>query len=452
MNIIVAGCGKIGTAILASLALEGHNVVALDDKADVIEELTTTYDVMAICGNAVDSDTLLEAGAEETELFVACTDSDEVNMLSCFIARRLGAKNTIARIRNPEHNDASLNFLKQELGLSAAINPEYLMAKDMFNILRLPSAVKIESFSRRMLELVELKITPEIGLEGLSLMKVREKYKANYLISIVRRGDELYIPHGDFVLKTGDIIGLTAAPAEILKMLKMLGVMRKQAKDLIILGGSTSAYYLARMCIDTGISVKIIERKEERCRHLSAILPDASIICGDGTKQSLLLEEGLAAAGAFVALTGSDEENILISLFSSGHGVSKVLAKVNRDEMTVLADKVGLDCIVSPKESISNILVSYARALENSLGSNVETLYKLMDGAAEALEFKVKADPRLTNIPLKDMRFKENVLIGGILRGRKTIIPSGFDVIMPDDHVVVIAAGQRFNDLADVLA
>lgn len=452
MNIIVAGCGKIGVAILASLAAEGHNVVALDEKADVIEDITTNYDVMAICGNAVDSDTLLEAGVEETELFVACTNSDEVNMLSCFIARRLGAKNTIARIRNPEHNDASLSFLKQELGLNAAINPEQLMAGEMFNILRLPSAVKIESFSRRMLELVELKLNAESGLDGLSLMKVREKYKANYLISMVNRGDELYIPHGDFVLQTGDIIGLTAAPSEILKMLKLLGVMRKQAKNLIILGGSTAAYYLAKKCIDTGISVKIIEKKELRCRHFSAILPEASIICGDGTKQSLLLEEGLASAGAFVALTGSDEENILISLFAKEHGVPTVLAKVNREEMTVLAEKVGLDCIISPKESISNVLSSYARAIENSRGSNVETLYKLMDGAAEALEFKVKKDPRITNIPLKDLKFKPNVLIGGILRGRKTIIPSGVDVIMPEDHVVVIAAGQRFNDLADILA
>ncbi len=452
MNIIVAGCGKIGTAILANLTAEGHNVVALDDKPDVIEDITTTYDVMAICGNAVDSDTLLEAGVVETELFVACTASDEMNMLSCFIARRLGAKNTIARIRNPEHNDTSLSFLKQELGLSSSINPEMLMAYEMFNILKLPSALKIESFSRRMLELVELRIPKEGEMNGMSLIKLRERYKANYLISIVRRGDELHIPHGNFILQDGDIIGLTAAPKEILKLLKSIGVMKKQAKSLIILGGSTTAYYLARMCVDSGMSVKIIEKNEHRCRHLSALLPEVSVIHGDGTKQSLLMEEGLRSTDAFISLTGSDEENILISLFASGHGVSKVLAKVNREELALLAEKLGLECIISPKESISNIIVSYARALENSLGSNVETLYKLMDGAAEALEFKVANDARIVNIPLKSLRFKQNVLIGGILRDNKSIIPSGDDVIMAGDHVVVIAAGQRFNDLADILA
>ncbi len=451
MNIIVAGCGKIGNTILANLALEGHNVVALDDKPEVIEDITTTYDVMAICGNAVDSDTLLEAGVAETELFVACTASDEMNMLSCFIARRLGAKNTIARIRNPEHNDTSLTFLKQELGLSASINPEMLMAYEIYNILKLPSALKIESFSRRMLELVELRIPKESEMNGLTLIKLRERYKANYLISIVRRGDELHIPHGDFILRDGDIIGLIAAPKEILKLLKSIGVMKKQAKSLIILGGSTTAYYLAKLCVDSGMSVKIIEKNEYRCRHLSALLPGASIIHGDGTKQSLLREEGLRTADAFISLTGSDEENTLISLFASGQGVSKVLAKVNREELASLAAKLGLDCIISPKESISNIIVSYARALENSLGSNVETLYKLMDGAAEALEFKVANDPRIVNIPLKDLRLKKNALIGGILRDNHTIIPSGDDVIKAGDHVVVIAASQRFNDLADIL-
>lgn len=451
MKIIVAGCGKIGASIVSDLVSEGHDVTVLDSDADNIAEITNIYDVMGICGNAVDCETLEEANVGDADIFVAATGSDELNMLSCFLAKRMGAEHTIARIRNPEYNDKSLNFMCRQLELAMPINPDLLTALELFNLLKLPSAVRRESFSRRRFEVVELILGSDSGLDGLNLIKMREKYRANYLVCTVRRGDKLYIPYGGFELKSGDKIGIIAAPSEVLKLLKLLGVLKKQAKSVMILGGSRTAYYLAKMSEDIGMSVKIIERLPERCLELSSLLPKSVIINGDGTEQEVLLEEGLGDTDAFVALTGQDEENILISLFAKTHNVPTVISKVNRDEMASLAGKIGLDRIVKPKALTSGILVRYARALENSKGSNVETLYKMMDGLAEALEFKVAGDFPMLGVPLKDIRFKKNVLVAGIMRDRKTIIPSGDDAILTDDRVVIVTAQQYFNDLSDIL-
>lgn len=452
MKIIIAGCGKIGTSVLASLAAEGHDVTAVDKKSEVISELTNVYDVMGVCGNAADCDTLIEAGAADCGLYVAMTESDELNMLSCFLAKKMGAQNTIARIRNPEYNDASLSFLRHHLELSMAINPEYRAAKELYNILKFPSALKIETFSRRNLEMIELRLSEDSDLVGMNLLEIRKKYDAQFLITCVQRGDDVYIPNGLFTLQAGDKIGLTASLPEMQKLLKMLNSLRKQAKNILILGGSKTAYYLAKMFETAGNSAKIIEQDEARCLELTSALPSATIIHGNGTEQELLMEEGLASCDAFVALTGFDEENILLGIFATQQNVPKTVVKINRDELVSLAQKIGIDSIVSPKEITSNILVQYARALENSSGSTVETLYKIFDGKAEALEFIVAGESPLTGIPLKNIKLKPNLLIGGIMRGRKTIIPSGVDMILPDDRVVVISSNNRLNDLSDILA
>lgn len=451
MNIVIVGCGKIGTTILSSLVAEGHDVIAIDSNPKVINEITNIYDAIGVCGNGNDCETLSEAGIDKAELFVAVTGSDEMNMLSCFLARRMGAKHTISRIRNPEYNDQSLGFIKHQLGLSMSINPDLLAAHELFNVLKLPSAVKIETFSRRNFEMVELKLKPDSQLDGISLSELRRKYNVKLLVCVIQREDEVYIPDGSFVLKSGDKIGITATSAEIMRFLKMLGTMQKQARNVMILGGSRTAYYLAKMLIASGNSVKIVEQDHKRCIDLCEALPNAVIIQGDGAQQELLREEGLRSMDAFVALTGMDEENILISFYASSQNVPKVISKVNRDEFAYIADKIGLDCIVSPKKIISDILVRYARALHNSLGSNVETLYQLMDGKAEALEFNINQDCKLVNIPLKDMKLKQNILIAGIIRGRRIIIPAGDDIILPEDKVVVIAAGRKLNNIEDII-
>lgn len=451
MNIIVVGCGKIGTTIIQSLVNEEHNVTVIDNNPEVISRITNIFDIMGVCGNGADCEVLTEANVSSSSLVVATTNSDEVNMLCCFLAKKLGTKNSIARIRNPEYNDSSLNFMKQQLDISLAINPEMLAARELFNILKLPSAIKIETFSVRNFEMIELKLKNDSVLHGVALSELRNKYKAKFLICAVQRGDEVYIPDGNFVLKSGDKISLTAAPTEIARLLREMEISQKQAKNIMILGGSKTAFYLAKMLTASGSKVTIVEKEKEICEELCETLPKATIINADGASQELLLEEGLKSLDAFVALTGTDEQNILISSYALTQGVPKVITKVNRDELKPLAEHWGLDSIVSHKKIIGDIVLRYARALENSADSSVETLYKIMDDKVEVLEFKVKPDfPRL-NIPFKTLVTKPNTLIAGIVRDRKIIIPSGEDVLLSGDKVVVIAANQRINKLSDIL-
>ena len=451
MNVIIVGCGKIGTTLLRSLVAEGHNVLGVDVNPDVIARVTDLYDAMGVCGNGADCDTLTEASVEKADLFAAVTASDELNMLSCFLAKRMGAKHTVARIRNPEYNDKGLGFLRQQLGLSISINPEFLTAQEIYNILRLPSAVKMETFSQHRFEMVELRLRDDSPLCGMTLTELRKKYQADFLVGAVQRGEFALIPDGSFALQAGDRIGLTAAHNEIQKLLRMLGIVQKRARSVMILGGGRTSYYLAKLLLAGGNTVKIIEQDASRCEVLATLLPGATILHGDGAQQELLLEEGIRETDAFVSLTGMDEENILISIFAASQNVAKTIAKVNRPELASMAEKLGQDCIVSPKTVTADMIVWYARALQNSRGG-VETLYKLMDDKVEAVEFTVSEDFPAVDVPLRELHRKRNVLIAGILRGRKAIIPSGDDRLLVGDQVVVMAAGHRLGDLADILA
>ncbi len=451
MKIILVGCGNIGATIIASLVSEGHDIVAVDNDAGFLNEIANVYDVMGLCGNGADSDILDEAGTSDADLFVSVTGSDELNMLACFLARKMGAKHTIARVRNPEYNDKSLGFMKDNLELSMCINPELLAARELYKILKFPSAVKIETFSRGNLEMMEIRLKSDSVLDGLSLMEMRQKYKAKVLVCYVRREDRVFIPDGNFKLSSGDWIGMTASPSELQKLFKSLGTYKKQAKNVMLLGGSRTAHYLAEMLLETGGSVKIIERNPEICERLSEAIPKAVILNGDGAQQELLLEEGIGSLDAFVALTNMDEANILLSIFASNQNVDKVIAKVNRDELVGMAENLGLDSVVSPKKIIGDVIVSYARALENSMGSNIETLYKIADGKAEALEFNVKSDSKVVGIPLKELESKKGILIAGIIRNNKTVIPAGDDMILSGDSVVVISSEHRLGDLDDIL-
>ncbi|MBQ6847843.1 MAG: Trk system potassium transporter TrkA [Clostridia bacterium] len=452
MNIIVAGLGKIGVTLISNLVTEGHDVVVIDNDPQVVEDITNIYDVMGVCGNCADTDVLAEAGAKNAELLIAVAGSDELNMLSCFLAKKIGTKNTIARVRAPEYNDRSLGIMKQHLELSMIINPEALAARELFHNLKLPSAAKVETFSVRNFEMIEQVLKANSPLEGVSLSELRSRFKAKFLICAVKRGSEAYIPDGNFVLKSGDRIGLTAEPTEIVKLLKEMGVVQTKAKNVMILGGSRTAFYLAKRLAISGSKVTIIEKDRQLCEELSELIPKATIICGDGANQELLIEEGLHSVDAFVSLTGMDEENILLCSYASSEGVPKVIAKVNRDSLRPLAEHWGLDTIISPKLFITNVILQYVRALQNSEGSSVETLYKLMDDKVEALEFNVKSDLGFLNKTFKELTFKKNTLVAGIIRDRKIIIPSGDDCLKAGDKVIVLAANQRLNKLSDILA
>ncbi|MBO5648647.1 MAG: Trk system potassium transporter TrkA [Clostridia bacterium] len=452
MKILIAGCGKIGTAILSSLSAEGHDITAIDSAADVITEVTNVYDVMGVVGSAADCETLREAGVENADVFIAVTDSDERNMLACCFASRMGAKHTVARIRNPEYNDDSLHFIARELSLSLAINPEKYAAGELYNMLKLPSAIKVEKFSGQSFEMIEVRLKEDSLLCGMKLSEMRTKYnRAKFLVCFVERGEDVYIPGGDFVLQSGDKIGLTASPTEIQKLLRELGILKKQARSVMLLGGSRIAYYLAKHLSETGSNVKIVERDEARCQTLSALLPRAVVIHGDGTNRELLLEEGLRGTDALVSLTGMNEQNILLSIFASSQNVPKVITKINRDELEAMAENLGLESVITPHSTVADMLLSYVRALENSHGSHIETLYRLADDRAEALEFIASPDAPCIGTPLRELRIKQGILIGGIVRGRTPIIPAGSDCIQPGDRVIVIAARHRLQDLSDIL-
>ena len=453
MKIVIAGCGKVGTAILSSLVREGHEVVALDLSGAVVRELVNVHDVIGMEGNCTDCDILTEAGIASTNLFVATTGSDEVNMLACFLAKRMGAGHTVARIRSPEYTDQSIGFMKQQLDISVIINPDLLAAQELFNILQLPGAVNVETFSKRNFEMVELILRENSVLDGVSLQEMRKKYNASYLVCAVHRGEEVTIPGGSFRLQSGDRIGLTASPVEIERLLKMLGTMQARARSVMILGASRAALYLSKMLLASDNSVTVIEADRERCHEVAEVLPGAVIICGDGASEELLNEEGIGNTDAFVSLTGTDEENVLISYFAQGRGVGKVITKINRDEFVSMAEKMGLDSIVSPKKTVSDVVTRYARALGNTVNSSkMETLYKFMDDKVEAAEFKIRPDFPYLNVPLKDLHLKKNALIGGIVRGRKVMIPTGADVILEGDRVIAVTAAGMMRDLTDIFA
>ncbi len=451
MKIIVVGCGKIGATIVGGLLNEGHDVTVVDSSAEVITDTTNIYDVRCVCGSGTDYEVLADAGADTADLIIAITGSDEFNMLSCFIAKRMGTEHSIARIRNPEYNDASLGFLKNELGLSRAINPELMVAKELSNMLKLPSAAKVETFSHGKFEMIELNLKDDSLLDGISLIDLRKKYTEKFLVCAVERDGTVYIPDGNFILKSGDKIGILASTTEIQRLLKKLGLMKKQARNVMILGATHTSYYLAKMLLASGNTVKIIDSDITRCKAFADDLHDAVIINGDGAREELLIEEGIKNVDAFVTLTGHDEQNILVSYFAQMQNVPKVITKVTRSEYTETADKLGLESLASPRKTIHDILLRYVMALENSQGSVVETLYKIMDDKAEALEFKVEEDCDIIGIPLKTLKTKDNILVAGIVRGRQNIIPSGDDTVEAGDYVIILSAGHKVQTLSDIV-
>lgn len=452
MRVIIVGCGKIGKAILESIVNEKHDIVAIDNDPNVIANVTNTYDVMAVCGNATSRELLAEADVAHADLFIAVTESDEVNMLSCFLAKKMGAQYTVARIRESEYNDSSLEFLTKQLDLSMPLNPEYLTAETLFNLLKLPSAVSVDTFAGKKIQILEMKVRENSRLTEMPLMEFRKKSPVSFLACAVKRGNDTVIPNGSFCLKAGDRVVFMVKSVDSHKFLKSIGLVQKHARDVIIMGGSTTAYYLAKILASNNYSVKIIEKDAERCREIAEKIPSGTtVICGDGMNQDLLWEEGIKSTDAFVALTGKDEENILISFYAISQEVPKVISKVNQPALAVLAEKLGMDGLVSPQKIVADVLTRYARALNNSLQSKMETLYSLMEGDVEASEFIVLPDYCLQNVPLKDLKLKDNLIIAGIIRDKESIIPGGDDVILPGDRVIVVATQQRLYSLTDVL-
>ena len=449
MKIIIIGDGKVGSTLVSHLIKEKHNITVVDNKADVVEHLVNTYDVMGICGSGTSYDILKEAGATSADLVIAATSSDEINILSCLICRNLGAKATIARVRNYEYS-MQVNNMRDDFGINMTINPELEAANDILNSINFPEALRVDSFASGKVDLVELYIPEGSPLIGLSLAKIRTTFKVNVLICAVQRGEEVYIPTGSFTFKAGDRIHLTATRDNIKDFLFKLGLTETKIKNVMIIGGGIVSIYLAEKLINSKYSVKIIEKDYAKCKKLTEILPKASIIYGDGSDQELLDEEGIKSTDALVCLTNMDEENIIISMYANKVGVDKVISKVDKSSFRSIVEALGKITLVSPKAATANRIISYVRNNESKHAGNILTLYKLVNNTIEALEFKA-VNSKVLNVPLKDLRLKSNILIASIIRENNVIIPSGMDFIQENDLVIVITKETLLEHLDDIL-
>ncbi len=450
MEIIIVGSGKIGSTVAEQLSRSGHNITIIDSRPEPLQKNTEYLDVMTVEGNGASHLVLKEAGAEKADLLIAATSADELNLLCCLIAKKLGTKHTIARVRNPEYS-RELELIKDDLGLSLSVNPELACATEMARILRIPSAIKIDTFARGRVELLKFSVTPDSPLAGMQLTDLG-KFQAKVLICIVERGeDKVYIPSGNFQLAAGDKISIVASPHDARTFLRRIHVATNPVQQVLIVGAGRIGYYLARQLLDAGAKVKLVDSDRKRCELVSQLLPQATVIHGDGTDQNLLREIGLEHTDAFASLTGIDEENILLSLYAHHVSHAKIITKINRTSFTDVINSMDLGSVFYPRYIAADTIGRYVRAMENSLGSNVETLYKLVGGKAEALEFRVTASSALCGVPLQKLPLRNNLLIGCINRRGRTVIPKGSDTVEPGDTVVVVTTIPGLNDLDDIL-
>lgn len=451
MQIIIVGCGKVGYTLVEQLSGEDHNIVVVDTKEERVRAITDELDAMGVIGNGTSFQTLLEAGIKHADLLIAVTNSDEQNLLCCVIAKKAGNCKTIARVRNPIYN-TELEFLRKELGLAMIINPELASASEIARIFQFPSAIKIDTFAKGRIEMIHFRVTEDCKLNNYGLIHIRTTLKCEVLVCTVTRGDKVIIPRGDFIFKEGDIVAIVTTPANANDFFRKIGINIGRIHTAMIVGGGTIAFYLAKRLLAVGTEVKIIEMDPKRCEHLSELLPRATIICGNGIDQKLLIEEGLNHVQGFAALTGLDEENILLSLHAKKASKAKVVTKINRISFNSVLDDLELDSITYPRLLTADSIIKYARSMNESLHSNVENLYKLQDGKVEALEFYIKEEnPKITNIPLLKLPIKKNILICCINRHNKIIIPGGHDVLLPGDSVVVVLTEESINDITDIL-
>lgn len=450
LKIIIVGCGKVGANLVDQLSKEGHDITVIDKKAEKIQDITNTYDVMGLVGNGASYSTQMEAGIEETDLIIAVTDSDELNLLCCTVAKRVGKCAAIARVRTPDYSEET-GYLREQLGLALIINPELEAAREVARILYLPTALEVNSFAHGQAELVKFKVPEGNLLNGLSLAYLGKNITNDILICAVERNGEVYMPNGDFVLHSGDVVSFVSERHIARDFLKQIGLATRQVKDTMIIGASKAAYYLAKELLNMGISVKIIEKEKENCESLSVKLPKAIIINGDGTDPDILKEEGIETVQSFIPLTGIDEENIMLTLYAKQVSKAKVVTKINRVNYKQVINNLDLGSLVYPKYITSEAIIAYVRAKKNSMGSNIETLYHMFDSRVEAIEFIVEENSKVSGVPIKDLKLKKDVLISFINRNGHIIIPTGNDEIEDGDTVMIVTKNTGFTGIDDIV-
>lgn len=452
MQIVIIGAGKVGFGLAAQLTREGHDIILIECAREKVDRLSGILDIKILCGNGASLDMLREAGTPGSDLLIAATAQDELNMMCCIVARKLGCKNTIARIRGVEYME-QMFLLKDELGLSMTVNPELTAAREMFRLMQIPGFLKRDCFTKGRVEIVELVVKPGGPLEGLEMAELPRKLKAKILICALQRDGRAYIPDGKFALCAGDKIYVTASSTELAILMEDLNIKRHRVRDVMLIGGSRIAVHLAKMLRKTGVRVRILEVDSQNAARLAETLPGVAVVCADGTDQRILQAENIEAMDSVVTLTNVDEENLVVSLFASQKGVPQVITKLNRMEYMDLFRGQGLDCIVSPKQLCTQAIVRYVRAMQNVDGSSVLSVHHLMNGQVEALEFNVTQKVRYLGVPLRDIQFKPNVLLACINRLERSIIPGGGDTLEKGDSVIIVTTADRvILDLNDVFA
>lgn len=450
MEIVVVGCGKVGAFLSRELSEEGHNVVVVDTKADRVELCATESDVLGCIGNAISHETLMEAGADTTDLLIAVTGNDEVNLLCCLLAKRSGNCSTIARVRNPEYQEA-LGFLQRELGLAMIVNPEQSAAEEIFRVLHFPTAINVDTFSKGTSEILKFKVREDSILDGMPVRSIVSSLHSNILVCVVERGEEVFIPDGDFVLKSRDLVSIAGSPKESLGFFYKIGLKTNSARDIIVIGAGRITYYLCQMLEKSRMRITVIEKEKKACDLMAEKLPWVNVIHGDGSDQKLLLEEGLADTDSFAALTGLDEENVFLSLYAKSRARLKTITKINRIGFDEVISGLDLDTIVNPKKMTAQTILRYVRTMANSVGSNVETLHRLAQDRVEALEFIIRQGAPVIGVPLQDLNLKTGVLIALIQREGRVILPRGSDAMKVGDTVIVITNRTGMCDIQDIL-
>ena len=451
MQIIVVGCGNVGLTLTQQLSKEGHDITVIEEKSSVVQSVVNNLDVLGIVGNGASYSIMKDAGIETADLMIAVTDSDELNLLCCLIAKKAGNCHTIARVRNPVYKK-EINFIKEELGLSMVINPEEAAASEAGRLLKLPSATKIETFARGRAELVRLVIDENSRLCDLALKDIPTDLKKQVIIAVVSRGNEVYTPDGNFILRAGDEITIFGSSKNTVSFFKKLGLPSAKVHSTIIIGGGETAYYLAMQLIALGIKVTIFDKDPVRCKELTDLLPQALIINGDGTDKDMLLEEGVTRTESFVTLTNLDEENIMLSMYvKSINPKAKLITKVHRVNYGDIIGSLNIGSIIYPKNITADRIVQFVRGMSASKDSNIETLYKLNDDKVEALEFIVRNGSPVIGKPLSQMKIKKGVLIACINHYGEIISPTGESVIRDRDSVIVVTTLTGLKDISDIL-
>lgn len=452
MNIIIAGCGKVGQKLAEKISYEEDNdITVIDINRVAVKETTNSYDIMGVIGNCTSIETLEEAGIKDADVLIAVTGSDEINLLCCLIAKKLSNCQTIARVSKPEYTD-EIMLIKDDLGLAMVINPEQIAASEMARVLRFPTAIHIDTFAKGRVEILKFKVPEGSVLDNYKIADIPSGLNCDILVCGVERDDEVFIPGGNFVIRSGDFVSIVAAPKKGSEFFRKIGIKTNRVKDTIIVGGGDTAYYLAKRLTQTGIKVKIIEKNPTRCEELCNLLPKAEIVNADGTDNKVLLEEGVQYTESLVSLINIDEENILLSLFAKSQSEKcKIITKINRIAYDEVISKLDLDTIIYPKETSADYIVKFVRAMKNSMGSNIETMHSILDGKAEALEFRIHEKSDVTDITLEKLNIKKNVLIACINRNGQVIIPRGYDVIKQCDTVIVVTTESAFDNISDIL-